>query len=403
VAPADARAVDEALVAALAAVSVELTRRGTRAVLASVSMRGWLACVLIGLVAAAVPTYSDACSFPCGLSIERPENGQAHAANAALHILACSDYAQAMLSVTVDGVPASLGSAVPGPDGSDGRMSISPAPAPGQEVVIVQCGEEAPTYGRCPDPPEPVEVLRYVAGPDDLEPPPGAGTVTITHTYGLVEEACYDGGDVQFHLELTGLDQGSETAVLYRVVLETGRPDGYGAPRRTEWVGPEAVTSLSFDIAERLELASIPPDDTCATVTAMDLAGHVTTIAETCGSVATNAPPAEGDGSSSGGEDPSGSADTSTGGLPVDATATGSEPADTGDPDLDADTTDRGCACAASPRSVPSRLSLLLLVLLCARRLGSSSRAGRGAGSRARAASRPTCTRSRSRGSCRSR
>jgi hypothetical protein len=339
-------------------------------------MRGWLACVLIGLGAAAVPTHADACSFPCGLSIERPESGQAHAANAALHVLACRDYAQAMLSVTVDGMPASLGPAVPGPDGSDGRMSISPAPAPGQEVVIVQCGEDAPKYGRCPDPPEPVEVLRYVAGPDDLEPPPADGTVTITHTYELIENSCYDGGDVQFHVELTGLDQGAETAVLYRVVLETGRPDGYGAPRRTEWVGPEAVSSLSFDIAESLELASIPPDDVCVSVTAMDLAGHVTTIAETCGSVATNAPPAEGDGSSSGGDDRGASADTSTGDVPVDAPTTGGEAEDTGDPDLDADTTDRGCACTASPRSVSSPLSLLVLALLCARRLRSSSRAG---------------------------
>lgn len=372
-AAADARAVDEALVAALAAVIVERTRRCSGGVLASPSMRGWLVCVLGGLGAAAVPTDTDACSFPCGLSIERPENGQAHPANAALHILECRDYAQAMLSLTVDGAPASLVPSVPGPDGSDGRMSISPAPAPGQEVVIEQCGEEAPTYGRCPDPPEPVEVLRWIAGPEDLEPPPAAGTVTITHTYGLVDDACDGGGDVQFHVELTGLDQGAETAVLYRVVLETGRPDGYAPPRRTEWVGPAAVTSLSFDIAERLELASIPPDDACVSVTAMDLAGHVTTIAETCGSVATNAPPAEGDGSSSGGEDPGASEDTSTGDVPVDATTTGSEPADTGNPDLDADTTDRGCACTASPRSVPSPLSLLVLALLCARRLRSSS------------------------------
>jgi hypothetical protein len=99
-------------------------------------------------------------------------------------------------------------------------MSISPPPAPGQEVVIEQCGEEAPTFG-CPDPPEPVEVLRYVAGPDDVEAPPAAGTVTLAHTYGPTEAFCTDPGDVEFHVEMTSLDQGAETAVLYVVVLET--------------------------------------------------------------------------------------------------------------------------------------------------------------------------------------
>lgn len=324
---------------------------------------------MIGAAAAAVPRITDACSFPCGLSIERPKDDEAHPANAALHIVACSDYVETMLSVTVDGEPASLGPAVPVPETADGRISISPPPAPGQEVVIEQCGEEAPTYG-CPDPPEPVEVLRYVAGPDDLEAPPAAGTVTLAHTYGPTEVSCMDIGDVEFHVEITGLDQGAETAVLYVVVLDTGRPDGNSALRRAEWVGPDAITSLSFDIGEHLELATIPPEDACVTVTAMDLAGHVTPIADTCGSTPTNAPPSVGDDSSGGpGEDSDEHAGTTTDVPPVDAaTTTGIEPADTGDADVDAEGIDRGCACAASRGSAPGLLFLFALALLALHR-----------------------------------
>ena len=322
-------------------------------------MRGRMASVLC-FAAVVVPRIAEACSFPCGLSIVRPNDGEVHPANAALHIVACRDYVETMLSVTVDGVPASLGPAVPPPEMADGRMSISPTPLPGQEVVIEQCGEEAPTLG-CPDPPEPVEVLRYVAGPDDLEGPPAAGAVTLAHTYGPTEVSCMEPGDVEFHVEVTGLDQRAEAAVLYVVVLDTGRPEGYSAPRRTEWVGPDAVTSLSFNIGERLELATIPPEDACVTVTAMDLAGHVTSIAETCGSTPTNAPPSPGDDSSGSGDD------GVTGDTPVDATTTDAEPADTGEA-VDAVDTERGCSCTTSRQPVSGVLPLLVLPLLALRR-----------------------------------
>lgn len=336
-------------------------------------MRGWVAWVPICFAAAVVPRIAEACSFPCGLSIVRPKDNEAHPANAALHIVACPDYVQTMLSVTVDGVPASLGPADPPHEAAYGWVSISPPPFPGQEVVIEQCGEEAPTFG-CPDPPEPVEVLRYVAGPDDLEAPPAAGTVTLAHTYGPTEVSCMEFGDVEFHVEIADLDQGAETAVLYIIVLDTGLPDGYSSPRRTEWVGPGPVASLSFDIGEHLDLATIPPEDACVTVTAMDLAGHVTPIAETCGSTPTNAPPSAGDDSSGSDGEDSGEDGTTTGDPPVDGTTTGAEPADTGDAHVDADATERGCACAASRRSVPGVLPLLALPVLALRRRHSPRR-----------------------------
>jgi hypothetical protein len=332
-----------------------------------------VACVLMGFGAAAVPRVADACSFPCGLSIERPTNGDAHPANAALQIVACDDLVETILSVTVDGVPASLGPAVPLPEPTDGRVSITPSPTPGQEVVIAQCGEEAPVGG-CPDPPEPIELLRYIAGPDDVDAPPAGGTVTIAHTFGPSEVGCMDEGDVEFHVEVTGLDQGTETAVVYIVVLDTGPPEGNSAPRRTEWVGPDAVTSLAFDIGEHLDFMTIPPEDVCVTVAAMDLAGHVTAIAETCGSTPTNAPPSDDD-SSSGGDDSSGGGDgiagdagTTTDDPPIDTTTSGIEPADTGGVDLDEDTTDGGCACAADRRSIPALPGFFALVLFVLRR-----------------------------------
>jgi MYXO-CTERM domain-containing protein len=303
------------------------------------------------------------------LRLGRPSDGESHPANAALHIVACRSFVETMLSVTVDGMPASLGPAAPVPQFSYGRVSISPPPAPGQVVVIEKCGEEAPPAD-CPDPPEPVEILRYVAGPADVEAPPVAGSVALSHTYGPTEVSCMEPGDVEFHVEVTGLDQGSETDVLYIVVLDTGRPYGYSDPQGSEWVGPDPVTSLSFDLGEHLDLATIPPEEACVTVTAMDLAGHVTPIAEICGSTPTNDPPS---GTDSSGDGDSGCVASTTGGD-VDATTTGQTPAGTGtvtgDADLDADSPARGCACATDGPSAPSPLALFALVLLAARRRG---------------------------------
>jgi hypothetical protein len=235
-------------------------------------------------------------------------------------------------------------------------------------VVIEQCGEDAPTFGECPDPPAPVEILRFVAGPDDLEPPPAAGTVTLAHTYGPAEVGCMDIGDVEFHVEMTGLEQGAETAVLYVVVLDAGRLEGNNPTRRTEWVGPDAVASLSFDIGEHLDQLTMPPEDACVTVTAMDLAGHVTVIAETCGSTPTNTPPSGDDSSGGNGEDSGDDSGTTSGGPPAEATTSGVGPTDTGDADVDVDGVDRGCGCAAARRSAPGLLPLFALLALRRRR-----------------------------------
>jgi MYXO-CTERM domain-containing protein len=250
---------------------------------------------------------------------------------------------------------------------------ISPPPSPGQEVVIVQCSEDAATRG-CPDPAEPVEVLRYVAAADDVEAPPVGGAVTISHTYGPAEVACMEEGDVGFHVDVTGLDQGSETDVLYVVVLDTGHPEGYSDPQRTQWVGPAATGSLTFEFGDHLDLATIPPEDACVTVTAMDLAGHITTIAETCGSTPTNAPPSTGDDSSDGGGDSSSDGDdaadvgTTDGEPPIDPSTSGTEADDTGGVDLEHELGDRGCACAVDRQSGPGLLALFGLVLLARRR-----------------------------------
>lgn len=325
-------------------------------------------CVLIGLGAASLPRIAEACSIQCGLVIVRPAQGDPHPANAALQLVACNEYLDTVLSVTVDGVPASL---VPAPEPADGRVAISPTPAPGQEVVLVQCGENA--TARCPDPPEPVEILRYVAGPDDLDAPPAAGTVTLGHTYGPSEVACMDTGDVEFHVELANLDQGAETAVAYVVVLDNGVPEGNSAPRRSQWVGPEGVASLAFDIGAHLESATLPPEDACVTVTAIDLAGHVTSIAETCGSVATNDPPSAGDestggdGSTSGGAEDTGVGETMDA-PPNDATTSGFASTDTGNANADVDVADRGCACALVPWSAGDALGVFAFVMLVPRR-----------------------------------
>jgi len=321
--------------------------------------------VIAAAVITIAPSEARACSCVGGMAFLPLPTPEIHPANAALRRAGCSENLLTY-AVTVDGVPATLENA----DALYPAVSITPAPLPGQEVVVTQCSdEEAPV--ECPDPPLSVEALRFFAGPDDVEPVPAAGSVTLSHSYHPRPNACDDDdADVEFYVELNELDQGSDTDVAYAVVIDTVPPEGYATLAETRWVGPDAVASLSMTLRGTLDAITIPPEEVCVTVTATDLAGNATLAASACGSTALDEP-SPGTDSSGGADSDSDSgadSDASTGEEPVGTTTSDSESSGTGGAAQDPGTTDGGCSCTASPSSAPASLGLLVLGLLGLRR-----------------------------------
>jgi MYXO-CTERM domain-containing protein len=137
------------------------------------SFRTWTALILASLATFAAPRSADACSPPPpGLTSSTPADGDTYPANAAL-FFSGFDISLAAVTVTLDGVPASLG-APPAmvPSVATLMATIAPAPKAGQKVVL--SGDFCMAPQVCAP-----KTITFTAGPPDIEAPPVTDAVSF--------------------------------------------------------------------------------------------------------------------------------------------------------------------------------------------------------------------------------
>jgi hypothetical protein len=340
--------------------------------------------LLSSLVASAglalvVPRVAQACSCVGAAELVTPAVDEAHPADAGLLFGAwCFSGTFDNFSVTIDDVPATLSFEYLGGEyaGSEWHVAtIDPLPQPGQVVTVSRCGADA--FERC-TPETPIETLvQYTAGPSDTDAPATGGAVTLQHESGEFEVGCLEIAALRFDVAVTGLDPGSDADLLYTIELRDG---GGRLVDSTTIHAPEPITALdeSFYAYE----APVDAADHCISVTATDLSGNSTLVAELCGSMSLDPPDDTGEDTGSDTDDippDDDSGDAESGDIddppsddttPLDVDDDGSS---TDVPDADAGLGDRGCACRSTTRS-PSVGWLALLVLCLHRRRAPSSR-----------------------------
>jgi MYXO-CTERM domain-containing protein len=334
---------------------------------------GWLdwRVFAVGTVLLLEPRAAEACSWTAWVDVLRPADGDVHPEGAGLLFLAIDGQPVELFAVTVDGEPASLVTELEHTSGVLGRYSvvwIEPMPLEGQVVVVSRCGApDALEHLSCPPDSPFFEVLEFTVGPPDDTAPPVAGNVSLSHQLGTFEYFCWTDGEFRFDVSATALDPGDEEDLVY--VVEIRDPHG-------EVVTEEAI----YDEEPPQELfvdevlLDAPPDaaEYCASVTALDLSGNATVVADACGSI--EIPSEGGSSSSDGGSEPTTTGEpetTTTEGPGVDASTgaatSGETPQSTGEDGSPADgVVDRGCACRSS--SAPPSWWMMLLVALVSRR-----------------------------------
>jgi hypothetical protein len=322
--------------------------------------RGVAVAAAVGFIA--MPESAEACSWQTWVELLRPRAGEVHPAGASLLFFNNGGEPTELYSAAVDGQPAALVVELEEIFGVFTLIRIEPPPHEGQVVTVSQCGGlDDPQHQSC-DPNHPFgPIFDFTVGPPDDVAPPTAGNVSLAHELGAFEYFCYEEAELRFDVEVTDLDQGDETSVVYLVEIRS--PNGSVVTEEAVFFD-EPGTDLFVDEF----LLEAPPDaaDHCASVTALDLSGNATLVAEVCGS--SDLGP-----------------DTTTGGETTGAASTGTTSGDDGTPDhttttneaedsdgstTDAapegdDTVERGCACTSAQ---PPTTSLLMLTLLGLRR-----------------------------------
>ncbi len=348
-------------------------------------MDGWMdrsglrvaAVLASGIVAGSllVPRLADACSCIGEANIIVPALDEQHPANAALLLDAwCFSGGFEIFSATVDEVPVTLAFEWLYADGLN-VATIDPPPQPGQVVAVRRCGD---AQGSGCEPGATIEqVLQYTAGPVDDVVPPGVGEVTLHHETGEFEVGCLRFAALQYHVAVSGLHPAAGADLLYMIELRDSGGEIVGAT-----VVHAHDPTPSFDTS--FALTTVPDDvaDHCVTVTARDLSGNSTLVAELCGSESLN--PGGGTGTDGGsdtgdvppGDDSDGDGSDDGSDPPADGTSTGGPVGtSTHDPDADGGLGDRGCSCRAN--TATPGVSWLVLFALAARRRRSSESLGR--------------------------
>lgn len=323
------------------------------------ALASWIAGVTSG--AWLVPEVAEACSCAGEANIVVPvDDDEAHPASAGLLFDAfCFGGTFEIFSATIDDVPATLSVEYVGGDGWH-LATLDPLPEPGQVVVVSRCGL-ADGYERC-TPETPIEpILQYVAGPDDAVAPAAGGAVTLHHEAGEFEVGCLRYAALRFDLAVSGLDPAAEPDLLYMLEL---RDAGGRLVQSTAIHAPEPISTLDTSFY----LTSEPADAAghCVSVTAVDLSGNSTLVAELCGSESLDPGGGTGTGDDTGDPPPadSGEGDSDDGSdPPADDTTPNDDGSSTDAPDADGALGDRGCSCrATTPAPSVGWLALLAWV-----------------------------------------